>query len=979
MKQYWEDDELTEHFLIDEEDILLTKGFTHINKLSFLVFLKYFQLEARFPLDKDEIPNTVLTYIANQLRIDEDEFKKYDFAGRTCVRHRNTIRNFFSFSEYSAKVDEIIYKNLGDFGDWHNFDKLKTKFLEEYRKLKTEPPITNQLERLLKAYINRKEKELFKDIDNSIPDTTKEHIDYLLKTLEENEYSDNSLEVTLNELKSDPGRIGLESIFKEIAKLEIIRSIGVPSEIFSSVKQDILQNYKLRVASELISELRAHPNHIKYTYLSIFLHIRSRQITDNLVELLIQLIHKISSNAENRVVKEFVKDFKKVGGKFNILLRIAENSLQFPDETIRNVIYPVAKEETLRDLVAELKNNNGAFKGKVFKIIKNSYSRHYRRMLPAVLGALEFKSNNLQHRPVIKALHLIKESYDTDITFFRMDQGLPIDGIMNATQKKGLLSEDNNGQIGVDKKEYEITVLQALRDKLRCKEIWVKGSDKFKNPELDLPQDFERKRNHYYSSLNKPKDPDPFIEQLQGDLSDSLRNFNDRVNNNPHVRISSKNGGKIILTPFEKQEDPKNIELLKQDVAQRWPMIDLLDILKEVDMQINFTEQIHTMADREIMDALSRRKRLLLVLFGLGTNTGLKRMSNASNGEFTYSNLRYIKRKYLNKDNLRNANIQVVNHIQKIRLNNIWGEGSTSCASDSKKFGSWDQNLMTEWHLRYRGRGVMIYWHVEKKSTCVYSQLKSVSSSEVASMIEGILNHRTDFDLDKNYVDTHGQSEIAFAFSHLLNFSLMPRFKTINKKKLYITNNSMKEELKNLTPILTRSIDWDLIKSQYDQMIKYSTALKIGTASAEAILKRFTRNSIQHPTYKALQELGKVIKTIFLSEYLSSKDMRIEINQGLNVVENWNSANGFIFYGKSGEISTNNLEDQEISVLCLHLLQNCLVYVNTLMIQRVLNTTEWQEKMGKEDFRALTPLIYNHINPYGRFELDLNKRLNLAV
>ncbi len=116
-------------------------------------------------------------------------------------------------------------------------------------------------------------------------------------------------------------------------------------------------------------------------------------------------------------------------------------------------------------------------------------------------------------------------------------------------------------------------------------------------------------------------------------------------------------------------------------------------------------------------------------------------------------------------------------------------------------------------------------------------------------MIEGILNHSVDFELDKNYVDTHGQSEIAFAFSHLLNFSLVPRFKKINKKKLYITNNSMKAKLKNLTPILTRSIDWDLIKSQYDQMIKYSITLKIETVSAEAILKRFTLNSIQHPTY----------------------------------------------------------------------------------------------------------------------------------
>jgi TnpA family transposase len=67
---------------------------------------------------------------------------------------------------------------------------------------------------------------------------------------------------------------------------------------------------------------------------------------------------------------------------------------------------------------------------------------------------------------------------------------------------------------------------------------------------------------------------------------------------------------------------------------------------------------------------------------------------------------------------------------------------------------------MTEWHIRYGGRGVMIYWHVEKKSACIYSQLKTCSSSEVAAMIEGLLRHCTDMKVEKNYVDTHGQSEV---------------------------------------------------------------------------------------------------------------------------------------------------------------------------------------------------------------------------
>src|SRR4051812_23503853 len=90
---------------------------------------------------------------------------------------------------------------------------------------------------------------------------------------------------------------------------------------------------------------------------------------------------------------------------------------------------------------------------------------------------------------------------------------------------------------------------------------------------------------------------------------------------------------------------------------------------------------------------------------------------------------------------------------------------------------------------------------------------------------------------------------------------------------------------------------------------KYAAALKKGTADAEAILSRFTKNGPMHPVYKAAMELGKVRQTIFLCEYLGSKEVRQEIQEGLNVIENWNSANSFAWYGKGGEIAVNNRED----------------------------------------------------------------------
>lgn len=130
------------------------------------------------------------------------------------------------------------------------------------------------------------------------------------------------------ELKADPGALGLDSLLAEVNKLQRVRGLQLPPELFADVSEKLVGAWRARAAKEYPSDLRAAAGPVRYTLLSTLRHVRETEITDSLVELFIQLVQKIHTRAEKKVEGEFNKELKRVRGKEGILLRLGRRRSQ---------------------------------------------------------------------------------------------------------------------------------------------------------------------------------------------------------------------------------------------------------------------------------------------------------------------------------------------------------------------------------------------------------------------------------------------------------------------------------------------------------------------------------------------------------------------------------------------------------------------------------------------------------------------------
>lgn len=253
MKRQWDASELVENFTLLPNEMVLLENKSEENRLGFAVLLKFFQMSARFPHSKQEVPKLVVSYIGRHLGVSPKLFKQYKCIGRTCERHKAEIREFLGFREFTVQDGEELTAWLCEkvLPYERSVLHLESALYQRLQQLKLEPPTPLRVERLIRSAIKTTEKKFFSSIFEQLSPFSRKKMDELLDTKDGlKDDQSHFRQSVFNFLKTDPGRTSLKSILKEISKLQYLRELEIPGKLFTNTPPKVITHYRRRASAE---------------------------------------------------------------------------------------------------------------------------------------------------------------------------------------------------------------------------------------------------------------------------------------------------------------------------------------------------------------------------------------------------------------------------------------------------------------------------------------------------------------------------------------------------------------------------------------------------------------------------------------------------------------------------------------------------------------------------------------------------------
>lgn len=948
------------YYTLSKKDLaVINKRRREENRLGFAVQLAVLRYPGWPYTHIKSIPESVINYIAKQVGAKPSSLSLYPQRENTLWDHLKEIRSEYNFLTFTLKEYRMLFKHLHQLA-LENGDAIHLlhECIDFSRKNQVILPAITTLERMVWEARSMAEKKIYNSVSQSLTNEQKEKLEEIIITPQ---LSDSNKTI-LGWLKEPPGHPSPETFLKVIERLEYIRGIGLENvDVHHIHRNRLLQLYRLGARYEPYA-FRDFTENKRYSILTVYLLHLTQELTDKAFDIHDRQILSLLSKGRKAQEEIQKQNGKKLNEKVIHFTSIGQALIKAKEEEL-DVFEVLESVIEWNSFVSSVEEAQELARPADYDYLDLLQKRFYslRKYTPTLLRVLDFHSTKA-NETLLQAIEIIRGMNESGRRKVPVES--PVDFISNRW-KKHLYEDDGT----INRHYYEMAVLTELREHIRAGDVSIVGSRQYKDFEEYLFSEETWNQTKVNTRLSVSLSLEDYITERTESLNERLNWISTNLNKLEGVSLDK---GRLSIARLEK-DVPEEAKQYSTDLYQMLPRIKLTDLLMDVAHITGFHEQF-THASNNRKPDKEETIIIMAALLGMGLNIGLSKMADATPG-LTYKQLANVSQWRMHEDAMNKAQAILVNFHHKLELSSYWGDGTTS-SSDGMRMQLGVSSLHADANPHYgTGKGATIYRFTSDQFSSYYTKIIHTNSRDAIHVLDGLLHHETDLNIQEHFTDTAGYTDQIFGLTHLLGFKFAPRIRDLSDSKLFTLGKP--SDFPKLEAILRGQINTKVIKENYEDVLRLAHSIREGTVSASLIMGKLGSYSRQNSLATALREMGRIEKTIFILNYISNESLRRKIQKGLNKGEAMNGLARAIFFGKQGELRERTLQHQLQRASALNIIINAINVWNTLHLDKAI---EYQKGLGRfrEDLlNHISPLGWEHINLLGEYHFNSEKMVSI--
>lgn len=967
-------DELEKNFTPSNDEYLLmeesTTFSTETNKLGFMVTLKCFQCLG-YVINLTQVPEIIIAHISQAIAVSDpiNITDLTDYSTSTKTRHRKIIIKYLGISGSSKQQREHMKGSaLKSASFKENLFDIINDMIETLIKERFELPGFSTLERLARAARALINTKLYEQITNEINDGSKIFLDTLFDITLAPDKATSGWAFLKQEMKS-PSTNNVKEFISNLGLLKKWRE-RAPTQM-NKIPAHRLEQFVDEAMALDSSDMKNLKPEKRYALAVTLLHFKLASRLDDIAAVFIRWMRKMRHEAKVALDEYTLAKKSETDSLVSILYTVllASYSLGTSSkklQAIKNSL-PENKEVVIEQCERYLAHSGNNYLPFMIKLYQNK--RHVLfRLLEQINVQSASQDKSLEHAIsfILKHRNNKKKTYSIVAREFDQLSWLSDKWFQFVTNQK---RDDNIME--VNKKNFELAVFNALAAEINCADMFLHGANHYDDPNKPLIswEEFNEQLDDYCSLINQESKPSEFVSSLQKQHFEAAKKTDAGFLVNEYLSI--ENGGPVLKRALTKKED-KAVTSFAEQVSSRMPLTNIVDVLVDIEQWLGVSQDFKPFSgyDSKIKDY---GMRFIATSFSYGCNVGPVQTERCLQ-KYSRKQIAWLFNHHITDYRLSKATEKVINAYSQFELPKSWGTGETGSV-DGTYWNIYTNNLLAEHHIRYGQYGGIGYYHVSDQYIALFSNFIPCGVYEATYIFDGIIDNKSDIQPTTIHGDTGAQSEVVFAFAYLLAIQLMPRIRNFKHLKYYRPIRSDNAIFEHIDSIFTNDkIDWALIEAHYHDMLRVVMSIQSGKIKASTILRKLCSKSRKNKVYQAFRELGRVIRTMFLLNYINDIELRRMIQAATCKSEEFNNFIDWVAFGRDGTITDNLLGNQK------KIINYGRLVGNSVMLHVVANMTNVINELKDEGWiitldmlNGLSPYHTGHINRLGIFHLSMDK------